>query len=81
MGTNSFSKTLFSALVLRQRRFGANMQKFGDNSNTINDKAVLEIESTTKGFSRMTKTQRGLITNPPEGLMWCTDCSLSKGSE
>jgi hypothetical protein len=30
----------------------------------------------------MTKTQRGLITNPPEGLMlWCTDCSLSKGSE
>jgi hypothetical protein len=59
------------------------VQKFGDNSNTINDKAVLEIESTTKGFtSRMTKTQRGLITNPPEGLMlWCTDCSLSKGSE
>jgi hypothetical protein len=58
------------------------VQKFGDNSNTINDKAVLEIESTTKGFtSCMTKTQ-SLITNPPEGLMlWCTDCSLSKGSE
>jgi hypothetical protein len=60
------------------------VQKFGDNSNTINGKAVLEIESTTKGFllPRMTKFQRDLITDPPEGLMlWCTDCSLGNSSE
>jgi hypothetical protein len=30
----------------------------------------------------MTKVQRNLIANPPEGLMlWCTDCSRSNGSE
>jgi hypothetical protein len=52
MGTNSFSKTLFSlSLVLRQRCFGANSAEIRNNSNTINDKAVLEIESTTKGFT------------------------------
>jgi hypothetical protein len=87
MRTNSFSKILLSLTLLWFCASGVSaqiVQKFGDNSNTINDKAVLEIESTTKGFllPRMTKAQRGLITNPPEGLMlWCTDCSFSKGSE
>ncbi|MFB0903743.1 MAG: ice-binding family protein [Nonlabens sp.] len=60
------------------------MQKFGDNSTSIDNNAVLELESKTKGFllPRMTKAQKDLITNPPEGLMlWCTDCSFSSGSE
>ncbi|MFV5686504.1 ice-binding family protein [Flavobacterium sp. GB2R13] len=60
------------------------MQKFGENSSAINDKAVLELESTTKGFllPRMTLIQRDQIDNPPEGLMlWCTDCSVGNGSE
>lgn len=85
--TNSISKTLlyFTLLWFCVNAVSAQlMQKFGDNSNIINDKAVLEIESTTKGFllPRMTKAQRDLINNPPEGLMlWCMDCSLSNGSE
>ena len=87
MCTNSFSKTF---LYLNLLWFYTNavsaqiVQKIGDNSNSINDKAVLEIESTTKGFllPRMTKAQRDLINNPPEGLMlWCTDCSFSNGSQ
>jgi hypothetical protein len=52
MGTNSFSKTLFSLFWFCASGVSAQIvQKFGDNSNTINDKAVLEIESTTKGFT------------------------------
>ena len=87
MHTNSFYKTL---LVLFLLWFCTNsisaqiVQKIGDNSNFINDKAVLEIESTSKGFllPRMTEVQRDLINNPPEGLMlWCTDCSYTNGSE
>ncbi|WP_158588987.1 ice-binding family protein [Flavobacterium sp. 123] len=87
MHINSFSKTFFYIALLW---FFTNdisaqiVQKIGDNSNSINDNAVLEIESTTKGFllPRMTKVQRDLINNPSEGLMlWCSDCSLSSGSE
>ena len=87
MRTNSFSKTFLCLSLLWFCTNGVSaqtMQKFGDNSNAINDKAVLEIESTTKGFllPRMNKMQRDLINNPPEGLMlWCTDCSLANGSE
>jgi Tfp pilus assembly protein PilV len=87
MRTNSFSKTFLSLSLLWFCASGVSaqiVQKFGDNSNTINGKAVLEIESTTKGFllPRMTKFQRDLITDPPEGLMlWCTDCSLGNSSE
>jgi hypothetical protein len=51
MGTNSFSKTCSLLLLWFAPAVSAQIvQKFGDNSNTINDKAVLEIESTTKGF-------------------------------
>jgi hypothetical protein len=57
------------------------VQKFGDNSNTINDKAVLEIGNQRFFTSRMTKTQRGLINNPPEGLMLVYGLFSSKGSE
>jgi hypothetical protein len=51
--------------------------KLGNNPYTINAKAALEVESTTKGFlpPRMTKDQRDAITSPPAGLqLWCTDC-------
>jgi Ice-binding-like len=87
MYRNCFFKTLFFIVLLWFSANGVSaqiMQKFGNNSHSISDKAVLEIESTTKGFllPRMTKVQRDLINNPPEGLMlWCTDCSISNGSE
>jgi hypothetical protein len=59
-------------------------QKLGDNIGNLDPNAVLEIESTTKGFllSRMTKAQRDLIATPPEGLMlWCTNCSTAETPE
>ncbi|TDD93541.1 ice-binding family protein [Flavobacterium cellulosilyticum] len=87
MHTNSFSKKLFTLALLWFCTNGVSaqiMQKFGDNAHTITQNAVLELESTTKGFllPRMTKIQRDAIVAPPEGLMlWCTNCSLSYGSE
>jgi uncharacterized protein (TIGR02145 family) len=60
---------------------GANAQvKLGNNPTTINATAVLEIESTTKGFlsPRMTQAQRNAITSPAAGLqVWCSDCGIS----
>ena len=50
----------------------ANAQvKVGTNPATIHNSAVLEVESTTKGFlpPRMTQTERNAITDPAEGLM------------
>ena len=46
-------------------------RKIGDNSLVIEETAVLELESTSKGFilPRMTETQREAITNPANGLM------------
>lgn len=52
--------------------------KVGDNPTIINGSAVLEVESTTKGFlpPRMTKVQMNAIASPAEGLIiYCTDCS------
>jgi hypothetical protein len=45
-------------------------QKIGNNPTTLNPSAVLEVESTTKGFlpPRMTTAQRDAITPPPAGL-------------
>jgi hypothetical protein len=60
------------------------VQKFGNNSESINENAVLELESTSKGFllPRMNGKERESIRNPTEGLMvWCTDCSPSNESE
>jgi hypothetical protein len=57
------------------------LQKFGDNPTFITDKAVLELESNSKGFllPRMTKIEMETISNTgltPEGLIViCTDCS------
>jgi hypothetical protein len=62
------------------------VQKFGVNTNSITDKAVLELESTSKGFllPRMTRTQMEAISitdETPESLIViCTDCSTT-GSE
>jgi Fibrobacter succinogenes major domain (Fib_succ_major) len=52
-------------------------EKIGDNSTIIVPSAVLEIESTTKGFlpPRMTYIQRNAIVNPTAGLIIrCTNC-------
>ncbi len=49
----------------------ANAQlKVGNNPTTLNSSAVLDVESTTKGFllPRMTTAQRTAITNPAAGL-------------
>ena len=45
--------------------------KIGDNPGNIDPNAVLELESTTKGFllPRMTTAQRLAITSPAEGMM------------
>jgi hypothetical protein len=58
-----FSSTTITAQVV---------QKFGSNSFTINPKAVLELESTTKGFlpPRMTANQQAAMgTSLPNGLV------------
>ena len=46
-------------------------RKIGDNPLTIEQTAVLELESTSKGFimPRMTEAQRDAITTPANGLM------------
>lgn len=52
-------------------------QKIGGDSYNINPAAILELESTTKGFlpPRMTQTQMNAIGSPPPGMMvYCTDC-------
>jgi hypothetical protein len=60
------------------------VQKFGVNTNSITDKAVLELESTSKGFllPRMTRTQMEAIRSLIETtrIVICTDCSTT-GSE
>ena len=57
--------------------------KVGTNLNSIQSKAVLEIESTTKGFlpPRMTDTQLTAIGNVEGMIAWCTDCTSTSGSK
>jgi hypothetical protein len=57
--------------------------KVGSNLNNIQSKAVLEIESTTKGFlpPRMTNTQLTAIGNVEGMIVWCTDCTSTSGSK
>ena len=59
-------------------------QKIGGNPGTIDTKAVLELESTTKGFllPRMTAVQVAAITNPTSGMIvFCTDCGVGADGE
>ena len=57
--------------------------KVGTNLNSIQSKAVLEIESTTKGFlpPRMTDTQLTAMGNVEGMIAWCTDCTSTSGSK
>ncbi|MFZ4435766.1 MAG: beta strand repeat-containing protein [Flavobacterium psychrophilum] len=51
--------------------------KVGDNTTSMDASAMLELESTTKGFlpPRMTKLQINAIANPEAGLqVWCINC-------
>jgi hypothetical protein len=60
------------------------VQKLGTNSGIINENAVLELESKSKGFllPRMNNEERNAIKEPTEGLMvWCSDCSPSREPE
>lgn len=79
-------KILFLLFSLSSTRsiVAQNAQKIGTNPWTINASAVLELESTTKGFlpPRMTYSQRKAIVVPaaglPDGLMlWCTNCGVA----
>ena len=52
-------------------------EKIGNNPTIINASAVVEIESSTKGFlpPRMSQSDRDAIVAPAAGLMvWCTNC-------
>jgi hypothetical protein len=52
----------------------------GIGTSTIQDSAILELSSTTKGFlpSRMNQEQRDAIPSPAAGLiLWCTNCGAN----
>lgn len=71
---SKITKTIFSGMVLACASTTVSAQtvnKFGTNSMTIAPTAVLELESTTKGFlaPRMTSAQRIAINAPAEGLL------------
>jgi len=57
--------------------------KVGTNLNSIQSKAVLEIESTTKGFlpPRMTNVQLTAMGNVEGMIAWCSDCTSTSGSK
>ena len=75
----TFLFILFTATIAAQT-----VQKLGTNSGIIDTNAVLELESTNKGFllPRMNNEERNAIKEPTEGLMvWCYDCSPSREPE
>lgn len=56
------------------------LQKIVTNPTVIEPSAVLELESTSKGFlsPRMFFNQRNAIVSPAAGLqIWCTNCGAS----
>ncbi|MBA4276889.1 hypothetical protein [Flavobacterium sp.] len=87
MSPNTFLKSVVFTLILW---FSTDIvsaqvtQKIGGNPYSIDPKAVLELESTTKGFllPRMTNAQMTAITTPTEGMMvYCTDCGVGTDGE
>ena len=76
-----YSFILWSSIVTVS---GQVSQKIGGNLGSIDPKAVLELESTTKGFllPRMTAVQVAAITNPTSGMIvFCTDCGVGSDGE
>jgi hypothetical protein len=74
----------FLMLCLASNKVSAQaVLKVGTNLNSIETKAVLEIESTTKGFlpPRMTNAQLSAMGNVEGMIAWCTDCSSTSGSK
>jgi uncharacterized protein (TIGR02145 family) len=70
---------LMITLIVKAQKIS---EKIGTNPMSITSSAVLEVESTTKGFlpPRMTYLQMNAISSPPTGLIvWCIDCSTYGG--
>ncbi len=84
---NSYSSILVCSLLfyfLTTPISAQVVQKLGNNAGIISENAVLELESSSKGFllPRMNNEERNAIKDPTEGLMiWCLDCSPSRESE
>ncbi len=79
---NVFAFLLLFALLLLARAGRA--QSVGIGTPTPNAKAVLDLTSTTQGLliPRLTATQRGNISSPPQGLMvYQTDGTASGGAQ
>ena len=76
-------ESIITALFLATIWFSQAQQlirKVGTNPTLIQPSAVLEVESTTRGFllPRMTFSQRNAIVSPVAGLqVWCIDCGLN----
>lgn len=76
---------LFMLCMISNTASAQAVLKVGSNQHSIQPKAVLEIESTTKGFlpPRMTEAQMNSITatgNVEGMIVWCTDCPSTSGS-
>ena len=66
---------IFTSIVATAQSVGINA-----DGSAANASAMLDVNSTTKGFlpPRMTGAQRATITLPAQGLMiYCTDCGSS----
>jgi len=64
-------KTIFTFLLFLLYFTTFSQVKVGENPNNVNNSALFEMESTSKGFlpPRMTTAQRDAIQNPALGLM------------
>ncbi len=76
---------LFMLCMISNTASAQAVLKVGSNQHSIQPKAVLEIESTTKGFlpPRMTEAQMNSMTatgNVEGMIVWCTDCASTSGS-
>jgi hypothetical protein len=80
MKTNKFFRSIAFTIILVCVGTAVSAQvtqKIGGNPFYMEPSAVLELESTTKGFllPRMLKSEMNAIASPPAGMMvYCTDC-------